>query len=149
MQITVDDKYPVYKRTIFTSILLLIFGVLLIFPTLASSASLKTYKENNENIIVKVRDGAFYPDVIGIPVNKVSKVVFDIGDDKLCKKKIIFKGLNLELPITIGKKSSIKLNIKKPGKYHIECESGAFCGVLFVLGDSNKQPQHIYSPDSK
>lgn len=118
----------------------------LFLPFLLHSMTIKKSVSRDKEIVVKIQGGTFTPDVIGIPQAKETKVSFLMLDKKLCREKIIIKGLNINIPLSLNKMSSIKLNIKKAGKYHIECESGAFCGVMFVIGKN--ESQHIYSPDS-
>ena len=126
-----------------------LFLILVLIAPLASfsmSKKNKTHKKQDGEVEVIIEGGTFKPDVIGVSSKKASKVSFIMRDDKLCKEKVVIKHLNVEVPISMGKKSSIVLKGKKPGKYHMECETGAFCGVLIVLGGEEDEPKHYYAP---
>lgn len=123
--------------------------VSVLLTTLTSfSMSMKKSPHKNQNgeTEVIIEGGTFNPDVIGIPSRKESKISFFVRDDKLCKEKVVIKRLNIEVPISVGKKSSVVLKGEKAGKYHMECETGAFCGVLIILGEDDDEPKHYYAP---
>lgn len=122
----------------------LILFLLLTF-SLSGFSREKPIKVSSE-VDVVIRGGSFEPDVIGISSNKETTINFEMKDTELCKEKIVIRKLGIEIPISLNKKVSISLKDKKPGKYHIECETGAFCGVLFVVGDKTSQPEHYYVP---
>ena len=105
----------------------------------------RSNEEKRKNLVV-VEGGTFVPDVIGILSNKESIIHFSIRDDELCKEKIIIKGLGVEIPIKVGQDISIKVKAEKPGNYHFECETGAFCGVLVVAASKGDEPSHYYAP---
>lgn len=132
---------------IYTTVVFILF----FSQTLLSREAEKALKDLSSNkplrvVKVVIENETFKPDVIAIDSKKPTIIEFMMKDNKLCKEKIIIKGLNLELPIILGEETSVTIKDKKPGRYHIECETGAFCGVLFIIGDQKDEPKHYYGP---
>lgn len=121
-----------------------IYFLALLFTPTAFAASLFSSPPSQYQITIE--DGRFEPDVMGVNNKKNSTLVFFMKDNSSCKEKVIVKGLDVEIPLKLKQKVSVSFKNKPSGRYHMECETGEFCGVLFILDPDEKEPDHVYNP---
>ncbi len=125
---------------------LIAFGLFIFFVLASGNLEASSKDKKLREIEIRIKGGVFEPDVLALNYNERVRLVFLKEDDSLCKEKVFIKGLSEEIPLKLGIRTTREIVGRKVGRHHMECETGAFCGVIFVSEDPNNPPKHYYVP---
>lgn len=89
--------------------------------------------QNDNTIVIKVKDGVYQPDIIQIPCNQSLTLRFIREDASPCTETVIFNNLNINKQLSLGQPTDISILLKQPGEYEFTCQMGMYRGKLIAL----------------
>ena len=86
--------------------------------------------KNSVDIIV---DGGYSPNVISIPVGKLTKINFTRRDLNSCLEEIVLSDFKIKKYLPLNQKVTVDIIPQKPGEYVYFCGMNMYHGKIIVV----------------
>lgn len=77
-------------------------------------------------------DGGYSPEVIAIPQDEKTKIIFMRKDPNSCLEEIVLPDFKIRRHLPLDEKVTVEITPKKPGEFRFSCGMGMFHGKLVV-----------------
>ena len=87
---------------------------------------------NDDNLIVTVENGSYFPAHIKLPKNQAAVITFLRKDPSPCAEVVMIPKLDINETLPLDKPISIEIPGLKAGEYAFHCQMQMYRGVLNV-----------------